>query len=140
MKNWSSYPRIARQKPRFALLIGLLFLLLAIGSYPVIRARADAGPFPTRTPTITLTPQPSPTPTELLITLTPTITLVPTPTELVLEQELPPPVIVPTPTQPPDSGRSLFVCWPIALILIIAIIIASTYFLTRYSSQAQPIE
>jgi hypothetical protein len=102
-------------------------------------ARADAGPFPTRTPTITLTASPSPSPTQPLVTLTATITLVPTPTELVLQQELPPPVIAPTAT-PETEGRSLFACWPIALIVLVALIIASTYLLTRYSSQAQPIE
>ena len=137
MKNMSSYPRTARQKHRFALLVALFVVVLGLGAFPVIQALADAGPFPTRTPTITLTPQPSPT--QLLITLTPTITLVPTPTELVLEQEQPLEVIVLTPT-PPPGGRSLFACWPLALILIVAIIIASTYFLTRYSSQSQPIE
>jgi hypothetical protein len=141
MKNLSSYPRITPQKTRFALVGALFCLLLVVGFYPSIRALADAGPFPTRTPTVTLTrtASPSPSPTQLLATLTPTITLVPTPTDLDLGQVPPPVVIVPTPTPAPE-GRSLFACWPIALIVIVAIIIASTYFLTRYSSQAQPIE
>jgi hypothetical protein len=135
----SSYPRIAPHKIRLALLIALLSLVLALGSYPFIRAYADAGPFPTRTPTITLTPTSSPSPTQPLVTLTPTITLVPTPTDLELGQVVPPLVVAPTPT-PAPPGRSLFACWPIALIVLVAIIIASTYLLTRYSSQAQPIE
>jgi hypothetical protein len=141
MKKLSSYPRIAPHQIKIVLFIALLSLVFAFASYPVIRAYADAGPFPTRTPTITLTPtvSPTPSPTQLSATLTPTITLVPTPTDLELGEVVPPLVVVPTPT-PAPQGRSLLACWPIALIVLVAIIIASTYFLTRYSSQAQPIE
>jgi hypothetical protein len=128
--------KATRPDRRLALLFTFFTMLLALGAFQPGRVQADAGPFPTRTPTVTLTPERTTTLTPTF-TQTPTITLIPTNTQVVLEQEEQPlPVTGPTPS-PPSPGNSLFACWPIALIFILAVIIASTYLLTR---RAQPAE
>lgn len=103
--------------------------LLALGLAQARPALADAGPFPTRTPTHTPTATTTPTPT---LGPTPTSTLIPTNTPIgAILQQLPSPTLAPPTPAPTAAGGFLSACWPIALLVVLAVIIASTYLLTR---------
>lgn len=129
--------RIPWHYPSKPVFVAILTLILAasLGLSFLIHpqtAWADGGGFPTLTPTSTPT-------------TTPTITSVPTSTNL------PPLVIINTPTSvgvypietqalplvqqeaqaPPSSRLSTFLCWPFAVVIIIITVLASSMLIRR---------
>jgi hypothetical protein len=93
-------------------------------------AFADAGGFPTATPTIT----PTWTPT-IPLTATPTVTVTPlasiTLVGLLPVQATIQPSIVVTAEVIPETGGSLFACWPLAIVFLLVGVILAAYLLTR---------
>jgi hypothetical protein len=120
------------RRGQFQRILPLLFLIILVGwamSSPM-NANADAGGWPTATPTLTPIPatatpteeiEPTPLPTIPLIVFPPTNT--PTsPAPGALEGQAIPQVLLET---EPAPGRNIttLLCWPLAIILLIGIIV-----------------
>lgn len=131
-------PKRPGKKAQRALLSGLLLLCLAgLVLALAAPALADAGPFPTRTPTQTAT---------LIATVA-----IPTPIVLTIIPSLDVQQNLPEATQPLPAGgeapvvdpqieaqqedapapSAALACWPIAIILILAILVGGSYVLTQ---------
>jgi hypothetical protein len=132
---WLNFPSHHNQKlPVLPLAIVGLFLLLVVLVQP-LPAHADAGGFPTATPTVTPTSTWTATlPPTTLATLAPTSTFTPLPTVtsvgLLGVQATRAPLVV-TPEIIPDTGGSLFSCWPLVIVFLLVGIILAAYLLTR---------
>jgi hypothetical protein len=88
---------------------------------------ADGGEFPTSTPTVTITPSPTITPTgTTTIAPTPTATVTPFPLQPDLQEQ----PIEPTPV-PPARPSAGILCWPFAVVLILIVVILSTWLFRR---------
>lgn len=114
----------ARVHPqRLAVILGLLILWLGIP----LPALADGGGFPTATPTVTITPSPTITPTGTT-TLAPTPTATVTPFPLQPDLQVQPIEPTPVPSARPSAG---ILCWPFAVVLILIVVILSTWLFRR---------
>lgn len=105
------------------LILGWLIFWLGIP----LPALADGGEFPTSTPTVTITPSPTITPTgTTTIAPTPTATVTPFPLQPDLQEQ----PIEPTPV-PPARPSAGILCWPFAVVLILIVVILSTWLFRR---------
>ncbi|HEY5574531.1 MAG TPA: hypothetical protein VIK64_16030 [Anaerolineales bacterium] len=109
------------------ILLGILFLITG-SLHP---ASADGGGFPTATLTPSITPSPT-----IIPTATPTIapTLTPTVTPFPLQPELQEQLLEPSPTPVPARPSAGILCWPIAVVLVLLVIILSTWLFSRRGS------
>ena len=109
-------------------IIGLI--LFAILIFQPDSAFADAGGFPTSTPTITPTGTPTIPPTQAptaTFTALPTITLV-----NLLDVQVTSEVSSNVATGiEPQSGTSIFTCWPLAIVFLLVGVVIAAYLLTR---------
>lgn len=110
-------------------LLGILFLM-AGSLHP---ASADGGG-PTATLTPSITPSPTIVPTATL-TIAPTLT--PTVTPFPLQPELQEQLLEPSPTPVPARPSAGILCWPIAVVLILLVIILSTWLFSRRGTQVR---
>jgi hypothetical protein len=114
------------------LILALAAVLVALGALFPLSALADGSKFPTKTPTVTPSPTVTLTPTQ---SPSPTWTQIPslTPIPGLGQAEQEPPPLAAAPLTTPSQGRasSLLACWPVALFLFLAIVVAATYLLTR---------
>lgn len=110
----------------------LIFILAAsLGIFSLILPQtvwADGGGFPTSTPTITPTNTSVPTSTNL-----PPLVIISTPTSIVAypieTQALP--LVQQEAQAPPSSRLSTFLCWPFAVVIIIITVLASSMLIRR---------
>lgn len=114
---------IRLEPKRLTMILGLLILWLGLP----LPALADGGGFPTDTPTVTITPSPTITPTST-VTIAPTLTATVTPFPLQPDLQIQP--IEPTPV-PPARPSAGILCWPFAVVLILIVVILSTWLFRR---------
>ena len=116
------------------ILVSLVGLILALAA----PALADAGPFPTRTPTQTATLIATVAiPTPIVLTIIPSLN----PQQNLPEATQPLPVGGDVPVVDPQTGAqegedapapsAALACWPIAIILILAILVGGSYVLSH---------
>ncbi len=117
---------------RLSIRVNLAGLILLAGLWIVFigmtgTAHADGGGFPTETPTLTITPSPTITPTSTT-TIAPTLT--PTVTPFPLQPDLQEQPIEPTPVPAARPGANIL-CWPFAVVLILIVVILSSFLFRR---------
>jgi hypothetical protein len=139
MKTYTPSDRKAsRRTIRLALALSLILGFAALFLAFARTALADAGPFPTNTPTQTSTLIPTLViPTPIVLTIIPSqqgpvnVPEATQPVPVVEGQVQAPPAEVQQVEEDAPAPSAALACWPIAIIMVLAIILGGSYLVTR---------